>query len=161
MAITNRIIARTIEEKLERLRLRRGDPPGTYYLISAVPSKSVYYVLARIFKTLYPHGGTIGIRAEPYTMNLNGKFSCHATVARSIIERGNRPDDKIWLYGTTGGDVTHSVLSDENNRLVTDTFKGIWHQKGGYERQKGDPKTEWNDFLFVETVAGLQDEFGI
>jgi hypothetical protein len=121
--------------------------------IHAVPSKNVYYVLGRIFKTIEPHGS---VNAVPYGPNI-----CHGIVARKIIQRGNNPEDKIWLYGASGGDVMHSVLSDENNRLLVDPWLRnphgyVWGREEGYGKP-GDTM----DFLWVDTVGNLYDEFGV
>lgn len=120
--------------------------------VVAVPSKSVYYVLGRIFKTIEPHGS---INAVPYGPNI-----CHGIVARKIIQRGNNPEDKIWLYGASGGDVMHCVLSDEHNRALVDPWKNTQGYTWGREEGYGKPG-DMMDFLWCETVGGLYDEFGM
>lgn len=121
--------------------------------VVADPSQSVLYVLKRIFKTIEPHAAIGAV--VPYGTNI-----CHGIVAHSIIRRGNRPTDKIWLYGAKGGDVMHSVLSDERDQLVTDPWKNTqgftWQRREGYG--KAD---DMMDFLWVTSVDELYNEFGV
>jgi hypothetical protein len=150
---TKDVLGYSIQDRLERLRQRRGDPPDVWYTHeTAVPSKSVYYVLRRLFKTLFPHGGAGDV--PPYGTNI-----CHGRVAEAIKRRNYNPEDKIWLYGASGGDVMHSVLTDEHNRVILDPWAGSGNAFGGRDGY-GKPG-DMLDCLWVETVAGLQDEFGI
>lgn len=160
--IHNRIVtvaAFTIEEKLERLRIRRGDPVGTDYneLLEqqrAANDQSVESVLMRIFKTIEPHAR---VPVAPFRPDI-----CHGLVAKKIIQRGSNPEDKVWLYGgfhLNGNFVQHSVLSDENNKSLADGWRTnkmgyIWQRHEGY----GKPH-DMLDFLAVETVGGLYDRF--
>lgn len=113
-------------------------------------------VLARIFKTIEPHAVVPG--ASPLGGNI-----CHGKVADKIIQRNNNPEDKIWLYGDKSKPtdlVRHSVLSDENNRVLRDPWDGnpsgfIWQRHEGY----GKPG-DMMDYLGVYSVGDLYDQFG-
>lgn len=59
-------------------------------------------------------------------IKLSGAPLCHRTVADAIKERGD-VSDKIWLFGLDQQFVMHSVLTNSNNRVVADSWKG----KGG------------------------------
>ncbi len=130
--------------------------------IVAVNDQTVEGTLMRIFKTIEPHAK---VPVSSFGPNI-----CHGLVSRKIIQRGNNPEDKIWLYGSPEGEnkksqlmssfVTHSVLSDENNRMLEDGWAKnphgyIWQRHEGY----GKPH-DMLDFLAVETVGGLYDRFG-
>lgn len=74
---------------------------------------TVDYTLARIAQTVIPHAQT---GRPAYTSNI-----CHAQVAKGILKRGN-PDDRIQLFGAESGDVIHSILTDENDRVIVDAW---------------------------------------
>jgi hypothetical protein len=78
------------------------------------PSTSALFVLQRMAATFVPRANTT---RPPYTSN-----SCHAQVAKAVLKRGN-PEDRIYLFGTDS-EVMHSVLTDENNRVLVDAWSG-------------------------------------
>lgn len=90
---------------------------------------TVDYTVKRIAQTVVP-GAQTGVPA--YTSNI-----CHAQVAKAILKRG-KVSDKIHLFGSEAGDVIHSLLTDENNKVVMDA----WHSSTskfipdrGYEKR--------------------------
>lgn len=97
--------------------------------LAAMKSASVVYVMKRMAQTVVPHAQT----GQPaYTSN-----SCHAQVSKGILKRGN-PDDIVYLYGSEGGDIIHSVLADENGHRLVDAWPaGKFMGDRGYEA-RGD-----------------------
>jgi hypothetical protein len=112
--------------------------------LSAVLSTSVRYVMQRMAQTVVPHAQT----GQPaYTSN-----SCHAQVSRGILKRGN-PEDRVYLFGSEGGDVIHSVLADENSKVIVDAWPhGRFMGTHGYKS-----KDELLPCLYSFPVSELYD----
>lgn len=113
------------------------------------------HVLQRIAHTVIQHSTAKG---PSYAPNV-----CHGRVAQEILRRGNI-EDRIWLFGAKsgGGEVTHSVLTDENDHPLADGWAKTFNGRGFHGRQGyGDPHDphERMDFLQVVTVRDLYEEF--
>lgn len=92
--------------------------------------------------------------------NAGPKFSghkslCHLKVARAIQRRG-RVDDKVWLLGMANV-VSHSILTDANNRIVEDSSQGKF--SSGVYFQPGTGTTTPLDVIEIVYVSDLYDDF--
>lgn len=74
---------------------------------------------------------------------LSSKFSgwtgpnlCHGAVVRKILS-AKHPTDQIVLFGLPNGDVSHSILVDEDNNVLADTYTGTYIPGVGYEAARG------------------------
>lgn len=108
------------------------------------PPASVLYVLKRMAQTFVPNADT---GSPAYISN-----SCHARVAKAILKRGNL-DDRVYLFGTPS-EVMHSVLTDENNKVLVDAWPGKFDENQ-YTVREG----ETLDLVYTCQVSDIYDMF--
>ena len=118
-------------------------------IIAGEVSTEVKGVLKRMAFTVDPQHA---IERNPNLLLKNN--TCHGQVALGIRQRGI-PDDLIWLYGV-GKDVAHSVLTDEDHRVLVDSFK----HKGKFMAAEGYSfDDDRYDLVDVLPVSELYDEY--
>lgn len=161
MPITN------IQQRLERLYERHGktveegeewsDGLMARQRLASLSSRvgSLKYVEERMAKTIWPNAS---LNVQEYRKNI-----CHGFVSLEAKKRMNLKD-KIWIYGVRSPEqVWHSVLTDQTNNLVMDTFrsKGFFMEHKGYMLTDGlkDGDSEMLELMACVSVGELHSKY--
>lgn len=113
-------------------------------------------IVQRMSVTYDPQNSSFKGRAQPFT---SPKSPCHSVTIHAAIKRGN-PEDKIWLFGAKPDSVLHSLLTDENNRVLADAYSksGKFTEDRYFRLDLDDAGGEYYDFIDVLSVGDLIDE---
>jgi hypothetical protein len=156
-----------IQTRLERLYERHGKTveEGEKWsqelldrsVAAGLPSRvgSLKYVEERMAKTIWPDAP---FSAQEYRKNI-----CHGFTSLEAKKRMNLKD-KIWIYGAKRPEmVWHSVLTDQANNLVMDTFrsKGYFMGFDGYMLTDGEEggDAEMLDLMACIPVGDLHSKY--
>lgn len=112
---------------------RGADTDMAIPLHAAMPPRFYYEQMAKYYTG-----------AEPV-----GK-SCHRRVVKKIRERGTNPTDVIWMFGEGQNQVTHSVLTDKDHRVLEGASFGTFLGEQGFIHGMTGERLECLDTLSIE-----------